>query len=352
MKTNFHKALLFAATTLIATNVNAQSTTTGNSFAEGRFLGWGTTSGNLEFKVNNSTRMFIENTTGKVGIGTSLPKAPLNVAGVNAAPSTTVPANGAFFVGSTVTNVALTMGVYADASSLFYTWMQSRNQSVAGYYYPLALNPLGGNVGIGTNNPLEKLEVNGRVRVSNGVQLSNSGVIQRGGVPITTTSDLGLYSQVPGNFIRFVTNAAPFKFYADGNTNPIGSTQLFSIEPNGKVVIGNVSTPDGYKLFVQQGILTEKVKVSVSSTSNWSDYVFANDYKLKTIDELEAFIKENKHLPNVPSAEQVVKEGIDVATMDAKLLEKIEELTLYLIEQNKKNERLQLEVEKLKKMNH
>jgi hypothetical protein len=111
-------------------------------------------------------------------------------------------------------------------------------------------------------------------------------------------------------------------------------------------VIGgsSVSTPGTYKLYVEDGILTEKVKVAIKTTLNWSDYVFAKDYKLKPLNEVASFIKENNHLPGVPSAEEVVKDGIDVAAMDAKLLEKIEELTLYIID-------LKNEVEKLKKAN-
>jgi hypothetical protein len=108
-----------------------------------------------------------------------------------------------------------------------------------------------------------------------------------------------------------------------------------------KVTIGSVSsTPGNYNLYVANGILTEMVKVAVQTSSSWSDYVFNKDYKLLSLGEVETYIKKNKHLPDVPSAEEVVKEGIDVATMDAKLLQKIEELTLYMIEMKKENERL------------
>jgi hypothetical protein len=82
----------------------------------------------------------------------------------------------------------------------------------------------------------------------------------------------------------------------------------------------------------------------VITITPWPDYVFEKNYKLKTIPELEVFLKENKHLPNVPSAAEVTKEGIDVATMNAKLLEKIEELSLYIIEQNKRIEALEQKV--------
>jgi hypothetical protein len=115
----------------------------------------------------------------------------------------------------------------------------------------------------------------------------------------------------------------------------------------GKVLIGNVTAPGNYKLYVEQGILTERVKVALKSTSYWADYVFAPDYKLMPLNEVEAFVKEHRHLPNVPSAEEVVKDGIDVATMDAKLLEKIEELTLYMLQLKQENEALKARIEKL-----
>lgn len=95
------------------------------------------------------------------------------------------------------------------------------------------------------------------------------------------------------------------------------------------------SMSGGYRLLVKGGVMTEKVKVALASTGDWSDYVFEPDYKRLTLEEVEKFVKENKHLPNVPSAEEMVKGGLDVAKTDAKLLEKIEELTLYVIELNK-----------------
>jgi hypothetical protein len=87
---------------------------------------------------------------------------------------------------------------------------------------------------------------------------------------------------------------------------------------------------------VEDGILTERIKVALpSDPTNWSDFVFADDYKLRSLDEVEDFIKENKHLPEIPSTEEVHKEGLDLAQMDAKLLQKVEELTLYVIQQQK-----------------
>ncbi|MNY48398.1 hypothetical protein D3C86_1837310 [compost metagenome] len=104
----------------------------------------------------------------------------------------------------------------------------------------------------------------------------------------------------------------------------------------GKVIVGSLGvnfSDNSYKLFVQTGIRTEKIKVDL--TSQWSDFVFHKEYSLKPLDEVEQFIQSNKHLPDIPSAEQVKANGIDLGEMDAKLLQKIEELTLYIIEQNK-----------------
>jgi hypothetical protein len=121
----------------------------------------------------------------------------------------------------------------------------------------------------------------------------------------------------------------------------------------GQLIIGdylienNLVTPAGtdYKLFVKDGILTEKLKVANSEDYiNWSDFVFDNDYKLMSLGNLESYIKRNKHLPEIPTAKEVAKDGIDVAAMDAKLLQKIEELTLYVIELKKEMETMKLEL--------
>lgn len=109
------------------------------------------------------------------------------------------------------------------------------------------------------------------------------------------------------------------------------------ITSTGNVGIGTplTSNPNNYRLAVNGTIGAKAIKVETTSTT-WPDYVFENEYKLKTLAELEHFVNTNKHLPNVPSACEVEDHGIDVANMDAKLLEKIEELSLYIIEQDKR----------------
>ncbi|MEI7581038.1 hypothetical protein [Runella sp.] len=90
-----------------------------------------------------------------------------------------------------------------------------------------------------------------------------------------------------------------------------------------------------YRLYVQDGIMTEKLKVALRNSADWADYVFAPEYKLAPLEEVETFIKANKHLPNVPSADEMATNGIDVTKTSAMLMEKIEELTLYVIELKK-----------------
>ncbi len=116
---------------------------------------------------------------------------------------------------------------------------------------------------------------------------------------------------------------------------------------SGNLSIGTTLTPAGYKLAVGGNIIAEKVRVKLQS-SGWPDYVFDKKYKLPSLQETEQFIQQHRHLPGVPSAAEVEKEGIDLGDNQATLLKKIEELTLYIIEQGKQQEKQQQEIEKLK----
>lgn len=105
-----------------------------------------------------------------------------------------------------------------------------------------------------------------------------------------------------------------------------------------QVTIGtSIATPSTYKLGVGGRIICEELKVKLQS-AGWPDYVFANNYKLKPLDEVENFIKINKHLPNIPSAQVIDKEGLEVGEMQRRMMEKIEELTLYVIDLKKEIE--------------
>jgi hypothetical protein len=153
-------------------------------------------------------------------------------------------------------------------------------------------------------------------------------------------------------------NALPACFRIGFYTGGLNSNynEHFRILDNGKTIIGNPLSftatnafAGNYKLFVADGILTEKIKLAIKTTSNWSDFVFDKSYKMKSLFEVEKFIEKNKHLPDVPSAKEMVDKGLDVAAMDAKLLQKIEELTLYVIEINKNIEQIKKENNQLKK---
>jgi hypothetical protein len=102
-----------------------------------------------------------------------------------------------------------------------------------------------------------------------------------------------------------------------------------------------------YALAVNGNAIFNKVKVQLYGL--WADYVFNDTYKLLPLSSLEKFIQKNKHLPDVPSAADVEKNGIDLGENQALLLKKVEELTLYLIELNKKVEALAKENEALRK---
>ena len=116
--------------------------------------------------------------------------------------------------------------------------------------------------------------------------------------------------------------------------------------PQGKgVAISTDNLPSGYSLAVGGKIIAEELKVQLQSA--WPDYVFKKDYELPTLSQVEKHISEKGHLI-IPSAEEVEKNGIEVGEMNRKLLEKIEELTLYVLQLKKENEAQQLEINKLK----
>jgi len=121
-------------------------------------------------------------------------------------------------------------------------------------------------------------------------------------------------------------------------------TNGIAITPNGYVGIGTNDTK-GYRFAVNGDAIFTKVKVKAYP---WADYVFHASYKLRPLNEVEQYIKQHHHLPEVPSAKEVEKNGLDVGDNQAMLLKKIEELTLYAIEQQKEIAALKQELKQVK----
>lgn len=126
------------------------------------------------------------------------------------------------------------------------------------------------------------------------------------------------------------------------------SQDILLLKTSGKVVIGDtslISTPGPYNLYVQNGILTEKVKVALRDASEWSDHAFD---LTPTLAEVNSSIEENNHLPNIPSAASLVQDGYELKAMDAKLLAQIEWLWQHTIKLDEENKLLRKELEIIK----
>jgi hypothetical protein len=114
----------------------------------------------------------------------------------------------------------------------------------------------------------------------------------------------------------------------------VGTATKLYVAGDGRVGINTTDLATGYELSVRGQVIVEELVVQ--NFASWPDYVFAEDYDLMSLDELEASIKENKHLPGVPKAAEVEGAGISVGDMQRRMMEKIEELTLYVLQQNKR----------------
>ncbi len=205
-----------------------------------------------------------------------------------------------------------------------------------GNWMQLITTNVNGNVGIGVSTALAKLHVEGDALLKGPIWIeTNSDPV----LTFNNTDDSWQYIQFRANGIRNawmgISNANDFTI---GKENG-GDIALMG----GNVGIGTTA-PGTYKLAVEGKIGARSVKVT---TANWADYVFAPTYNLMSLPETEAYIRENQHLPNIPSAAEVKANGFHLEEMDAKLLAKIEELMLYTIEQQKSIVELKLRIEEL-----
>ncbi|GGF69572.1 tail fiber protein [Wenyingzhuangia marina] len=196
-----------------------------------------------------------------------------------------------------------------------------------------------GNVGIGTIRPLSKLDVSGTTGVMSKINITNPSVGSDGAYLDFNmgSSDVyaaGIKGYVPTGqpgidrvFLGFYTTT-----YDDGLQSRI---ERMTISDRGNIGIGT-TTPDS-KLTVAGNIHSREVKVTINAGA---DFVFNKDYNLPSLESVEKYLKNNKHLPEIASEKEMKENGLLLAEMNIKLLQKIEELTLYTIQQEKEIEEL------------
>lgn len=200
-------------------------------------------------------------------------------------------------------------------------------------------------------NPAMEVRSNSGARAYFSVVDANanySNVAQVGDVVLTTggsSSGNLIVASRSNKSILFTTGTSGFAW------TPGAETTRMAILNDGKVKIGDVTTPGEYKLYVEEGILTEKIKVALhDDPNNWADYVFNADYKLMPLHQLKKYVEKHNHLPNIPSTQELIDNGgVELMEMTKLQMEKIEELTLYMIQMNEKLEELETENKALKK---
>lgn len=216
-----------------------------------------------------------------------------------------------------------------------------------------------GNLGIGTTNPVHRLDIaNGSVNIGTGANIAYraGSYVSIGNMSYTntpyiafnaflTTSDIATsknlvtpnYNAGGGLIIRGEGGGSGLHFLQKNYANGIAPydvnsfTEVFTITSAGTVGVGTTST-GSHKFAVEGSIGARRVKVTQGT---WADFVFDPAYRLQPLNEIENYIKTNRHLPEIPSAAEIQKEGLDLGEMNKKLLQKIEELTLYLIDMKK-----------------
>lgn len=227
-------------------------------------------------------------------------------------------------------------------------------------------------VGIGTNIPTRNLDVRGDIKASSHIWAGGSISI---GADINTFSKFNIVNtnrtaaiqaSTVGNtkpyqrlmffeydnadtkileVVNSTTGITPFLLHSNGAMDiHNGTTRILHLGTEGSLELRS-GTLQTFKVETDGMIRGRRMKLDLNT---WADYVFEPTYQLMPLSEVEAFVKKEKHLPNVPSEQALISEGADVMEMNKMLMEKVEELTLYLIQQNKDTEALKTQLEALK----
>lgn len=195
-----------------------------------------------------------------------------------------------------------------------------------------------GRMGIGYNGTSygRNLNIGGT-----GVNFYTANEAAFGGAIFPTDTSLVLWSNSSANnYLVFQPSW--------GNTGVGTYTPNAKLHINGSVLIGgnSIAPATGYSLSIDGKAICEELKVQLNTS--WPDYVFSSNYNLLSLEELEKSINQNKHLPNIPSAADITADkGFEVGDMNRRLLEKVEELTLYIIGLSKENKALNVRLSKL-----